>query len=272
MTSYILFNTLIYGSIAFILASYFAYGKYLNASLGSFMILGTYAIIRIVKSGRSRESLIVIVSMIILYIVINFIVLHYFRSEKQRDLFGLIFTFGSAIFLENSTSVLFGPTSTSISVWEISTWYLVIALIVINTTIIYAFHRSYTGKIRKGIYTNTPAIRALWVNTNSMLQKLFMLFLPCLLLIGFVIANESTLRASDNLFYLIKWIGIMIMVWLEKKELIYVGALLYVVMEYLLFIQRWVPLSYKEALILVIILVILLARPQWLFSIRSRKI
>jgi len=54
---------------------------------------------------------------------------------------------------------------------------------------------------------------------------------------SFLILNETNLRASDGLFYLIKGIGIMILVGVAKKEYMYLGALLYVFIEYLLFIQ-----------------------------------
>ncbi len=87
MISYILFNTLIYGSIAFILSTYFGYGKYLNVAVGSFMILGTYTILHILQVGRSRAAVCTIAVMILLYWAINTIVLYYFRNEKQRDLF-----------------------------------------------------------------------------------------------------------------------------------------------------------------------------------------
>ena len=92
MLTYILYNTLIYGSIAFIIASYYAYAKFLNATLGSYMIMGSYAVITIMKHGRTRDSLRIILCMVAFYYIVNFIVIKSFSNEKQRDLFGLIFT------------------------------------------------------------------------------------------------------------------------------------------------------------------------------------
>jgi branched-subunit amino acid ABC-type transport system permease component len=94
MLSYILFNTLIYGSIAFIIASYYAYAKFLNATLGSYMIIGSYAAITIIKYGRAWSSIWIILGMIAFYFIVNMIVVKAFTNEKQRDLFGLIFTLG----------------------------------------------------------------------------------------------------------------------------------------------------------------------------------
>ncbi len=54
----------------------------------------------------------------------------------------------------------------------------------------------------------------------------------------------------------------MIMIGLEKKEYIYLGALVYVALEYIIFIGLGMPIQYKETLILVIILAILLIKPE----------
>lgn len=139
MLTYIFFNTLIYGSIAFALSAYFGYGKYLNVTLGSFMILGTYTVISIIDYGWSRASLAILLAMIACYMMINHIVLHWFPSEKQRDLFGLIFTIGASILVENVTNMIYGPVPTSIHLPTLPRWLLLIVLIAINGLVIYIF-------------------------------------------------------------------------------------------------------------------------------------
>ena len=64
----------------------------------------------------------------------------------------------------------------------------------------------------------------------------------------------------------------MIMVGVEKREYIFLGALMYVAIEYILFIGLGLPIEFKETCILVIILAILLIKPQGLFSIKARQI
>jgi branched-subunit amino acid ABC-type transport system permease component len=64
----------------------------------------------------------------------------------------------------------------------------------------------------------------------------------------------------------------MLLVGIAKKEWMYIGALLYVVVEYLLFIQWGFPMEYKETLILLVILLVLIFKPEGLFMIRKRKI
>lgn len=272
MISYILFNTLVYGGIAFMLSSYFGYAKYLNVTVGSFMILSTYTLAQIVQHGRSAQAVSVCCGLVLLYWLINYIVIRFFPNAKQRDLFWLIFTLGGSLFLGSATNMIYWPLPTSVQWGEISTWRLVAILVAVNLILFYIFHTSYIGKIRKGIYHNTWSIRSLGIKVNSMLHVLFMAFIPCFIALGVLIANEGTLRASDNMFYMIKGLGIMIVVGVEKKQYIFLGALAYVILEYLMFIKWWLPISYKETLILVIILIILLCKPEGLLTTSLRKI
>gem|GEM_PF-4583746 len=50
------------------------------------------------------------------------------------------------------------------------------------------------------------------------------------------------------------------------------GALAYVLIEYLLFITRGLPIAYKESLVLVIILFVLMLKPEGIFSLSKRKL
>ena len=52
---------------------------------------------------------------------------------------------------------------------------------------------------------------------------------------------------------------------MDKRQYVYLGALIYVVyvvIEYLLFITRGLPIGFKETLILLMILLILLVKPS----------
>jgi branched-subunit amino acid ABC-type transport system permease component len=71
---------------------------------------------------------------------------------------------------------------------------------------------------------------------------------------------------------MIKALGIMVLVGTVRKERMFAGALLYVLVEYLLFIERGLPISYKETLILVVILGVLLFKPEGLFTCRKRTV
>lgn len=272
MIPYILFNTLVYWTIAFVLSGYFAYAKYLNLATGSFMILAVYAISVGARSWRSLKNILIVLAAFLLYRLVNHIILQYFKNEKQRDLFWFIFTLGCAILVESSTQIIYGSSPASLDTISISWLRLGTMLICMHILIQYTFAKSYWGKVRQGIYSNTWAIRTLGISVHSMLHLLFSLFFLLSIGLAVLIAQQWAIRPSDHLFYMIKWLGIMILVWVEKRQYVYIGALLYVIVEYLLFIARWSPLGYKEALILVVLLMLLVLRPEGLFSFRQRSI
>jgi branched-subunit amino acid ABC-type transport system permease component len=122
------------------------------------------------------------------------------------------------------------------------------------------------------ISENSGLVRGLGIQTTSFLQKVFAVLLVLLFGIAFILLTETSLRASDGLFYMIKALGVMILVGTARKEYLFLGALLYVVVEYLLFIVGGLPISYKETLILVVILGVLLFKPEGLFSGRKRTV
>ncbi|MEI7477608.1 MAG: hypothetical protein WCJ81_03690 [bacterium] len=58
------------------------------------MIIGAYVGISIIKYGLSLTSVWILLGIVAFYFIVNTIVTRSFRNEKQRDLFGLIFTLG----------------------------------------------------------------------------------------------------------------------------------------------------------------------------------
>lgn len=272
MLSYILFNTLIYGSIAFVLSSYFAYAKYLNLAVTSFMILAVYVLAPDARQWRKIQHIAILVWAFLLYRCVNYITLQYFKNEKQRDLFWFIFTLWCSLLVDNSTAIMYGSSPASLDGIWLSRPQLAVILIGMHFLIAYIFKKSFLGKIWQGIYSNTWSIRTLGISTNTMIHVLCSLFFVGIIWLGLLIAQQWAIKPSDNLFYSLKGIGIMILVGTEKRQYIYLWALLYVLVEYLLFVVWWLPLGYKEALILVIILILLLLKPEWIFSFKQRTI
>ncbi len=88
------------------------------------------------------------------------------------------------------TTIIYGPSPVSTTMRTIDPWMLAVILVVINVIIIYTFHKSYLGKIRKGIYSNISSIRSLGIHTNRMIHRLSIAFIPGLVLLGLLIANE----------------------------------------------------------------------------------
>lgn len=271
MIEYILYNTLIYGTIAFLLASWYAYGKFVNLSLMSWLIVLLYVFNSFLTDWITAKAVLFGVAMMVVYFVVHRIILTHFTNELQRDLFWLIFTLGAALFIENMVNLTFWPTPISNDLFSIWPSFLVGSLIIINILLRHTFESSYLGKLRKGIANSATTIRALWVSVSWWLQWYLRSSVPVLFTLWILITNHTALKASDNLFYLIKWIGLMILVGIDNKQYMYLWALLYVILEYLLFVTFSLPIGYKETLILCIILLVLMIKPTGLFSIYIRK-
>ena len=264
--SYILFNSLVYGIVAFVMMSFFAYIKVLNFALWIVMILLAYIIQIIYSQWINSITITLLIGTIIIYLFINWLILKYFKNTKKRELFGLVFTLGASILLENLVNYIFGPNAVSIWGFSLNNTMMLIGFVLINMWVFYFIKRSFLGKIFKGIFENVNVIKSLGFKTNKNLQ-IFSLFLLLLLWVtAWMLLINWNVRASDALFYLIKGIWIMILVGITKIEYVFVGTLLYVLLEYVLFIKLWLPIAYKETLVLIIMLLVLMIKPQGLFT------
>ena len=270
--SYILLNTIVYGSLAMVIAWFSWFGKILNFSLGAYMIMGWYIIHRIINYWINIENIIMIIIFFGSFLLINRWLLKYFENDKKRDHVWLVLTLWLSIVLENIIGYIYWPTSISLELWQIPTYWFIIIFIILSLFFFYIYRHTIIWTILNAISENSKLVRGLWIRTNKTLQIVFILLLFLLLWAVVLILNESSIRASDGIFYIIKWIGIMILVGISKKEYMFLGALLYVLIEYLLFIKIWFPIAYKETLILLIILAVLLFKPEWLFTLKWRKI
>lgn len=236
------------------------------------MVMGGYIIYNILVHGIWIQTLIVVIWYIVLFLIINRAIFKYFPHDKQKDHVGVLATLGISIVLENLTNYLYGPNSINLNIVTFDRQVLLVLFIILFGLFYYVFKHTLLGAMLRGIEENSTTIKSLGIKANKILQFLFAWMLILLLVVAFIILNETNLRSSDGMFYLIKWIWIMILVGISKKEYMLFGALLYVVMEYILFIQLGLPISYKETFILIVIVSVLLFKPEWLFTFRKRKI
>lgn len=269
--SYILFNTLVYWLIAFVFAGFMAWGKFLNLWIWAIMIVLGYCIQGFVVDWFSWALLASSLGIVVFTIAMNWFIVHSFKNEKQRDLFGLVFTLWISILLENATNYIFGPNSVSFSGMNLSVWFLITLFVCINLAIWYIFGKSYFGTMMKWVYENSKTIQSLWIRVNKTLYWLFFVLFLVLVGVACMVLVEWNMRATDSLFYAIKGIWIMILVWVAQKQYMLWWALLYVLLEYLMFITFWRPIAYKETLILVVILLVLFVKPEGLFSFSKRN-
>jgi branched-subunit amino acid ABC-type transport system permease component len=177
-----------------------------------------------------------------------------------------------SLFLENSINIMYWPASISLSWFDIWLPLLILLFVLLNVLLFYFFSTTLYGKIMKGVFERSTVVSSLWIRVYRLQYILFIILLIILVLVAWLVLVESTMRPSDSLFYLIKGIGISILVWFSQKQRVFVWAMLYVLVEYFFFIYLWRPIVYKESLILIIILFVLIWKPSWLFSFWKRHI
>jgi branched-chain amino acid transport system permease protein len=270
--TYLLFNTIIYGTLALMFSVFFSSGKIMNFALGNYLIGCCYLLYAFITYGFSWATGAILVGFVAFYVLIHWVLLHFFPHDKQRDLVGLVLTLGASMVLENAINYLYGPSSISLSLPHLPLRLLGVIFLFIVGGSFYFFKKSLGGKMLNAISENSGLVRGLGIQTTLFLQGVFMILLVLLFGIAFLLLTETSLRASDGLFYMIKALGIMVLVGTARKEYLFVGALLYVLVEYLLFIVGGFPISYKETLILVVILGVLLFKSEGLFTGRERRV
>ncbi len=270
--NYILQNTIIYGSIAFVLTNIFNNNEYLNFATWMFLVLISYIIHHILTLWFDFWIFITFIWSIIVFYLLDYSIYKFFKSSKKRELFGLIFTLGFSIFAWNFLFFIYWPNTISLNTWKISELWLFIILFLLIVSVYYLYKLSFFWKTLKAIRENDSIINSLWVRT--WLIKTWTIIISFLLLFisSYIILSTSSINPDDNTFFLIKWIWIMIIVWVNKIEYLFVWSFLYVLLEHILFINIWLPVWYKESLVLIIILLILIFKPTWLFNLKFRNI
>lgn len=270
--NYILQNTIIYWSVAFTITNIFNNSNYLNFSIWIFLVLVSYITHHIFTSGLSINIFLLLLWSLVSFYSLDFFILKYFENSKKRELLGLIFTLWFSIFLWNLLFYIYWPNSISLNSWWISITWLVITLFILIILVFYLYKISFNWKILKALSENNKIVNSIWI--NSLPTKAFTILISFifLMLSSYIILNTSSIWPQDAIFYLIKWIWIMIIVWVNKIEYMFVWAFLYVLLEHTLFINLWLPIWYKESLVLLIILLILILKPTWIFSLKFRNI
>lgn len=269
--SYILFNALVYGSIASALSGFFAYAKFLNLSLGSYM-MGAGFVVYLFAMGRSLAASILLSVLVVSYIAFYTLLLRDFAHDKQRDLVALITSLMLWVVLANILQFFFGSRGIFLSVWHIPVWMLLGIFVCVAGGIYYIFEKTHYSIVFKWLFEKAAVIQSLGIPSGTYRHVLYIFWLAALFGISALILHTSGLKAVDGLFYLLKGLAIMILVGIGNKKYIFLWALLYVFVEYVLFIKLWWSIAYKESMIMVVILFVLLFRPEWLFGHKTRSI
>lgn len=271
MIHYILLNTFIYGVLAAALHACLTHTKYINIYLGTVLMWTAYAYAHLLVHGIQRQTIIVTICIYVWLFLIHHIIISYFPIISQRELFALLFTLGADIIWGNILYLTYWPTLITAPWLNLSSLTLGGLLGGIALIHRYFFNKTLFGLKYQALASHAIVLRSIWYRYKNMLLQLMVWIVTFTGMMGIFLVHNQALRASDSFFYLLKALGIAILVWQGKSWYIFVWTLLYVVIEYALFVWLGLPLGYKQALILLIILLVLLLKPQGLFSNIQRQ-
>lgn len=270
---YILLNTVIYGSCALIISEFFSYSKFLHFAVWSYIMVAGYILIFLRKFWLNITNIIMILALIFFFFGVNYLLLKVFPNAKKREQAWLIITLWVSILLENLWNYFYWASAVYTQYSGISNVSLIILLIWLFVVSFYFHKFSYIGKEFKAISEWWKIVHWLWINADYHIQMHSIFLFIIMLLIAYLIINTGSIRMQDGFYYMLKWIWIMMLVGLSRKEWLLLWALIYVLIEYFLFVKLWLPVMYKESLILLIIIFCLLYKPEWLFNWKNfRKV
>lgn len=271
MFEYIFLNTIIYGIIALALSAFYSYWKYLNFSIWIIVILLSYFLNIFFEKWFWIEAFLILFFTFFIYIFFNIFIQNKFPNILKRDLFWLISTLWLTLFIENLIGFIYSSSSISLPNIHFPFYFLLIIFLFLNFSIFYLHKISFFWKIFTGIFENENVKKTLWINIKKFTSVYFSIIFLLLIFVAYLSLTTWSIKPSDWVFFLLKWVWIMILVWIWKMEFIFIWALIYVSIEYFLFIKLWLPIAYKEWFILLIILLTLLIKPSWIFTLKTRK-
>lgn len=198
--------------------------------------------------------------------------MHYFPHQSQRDVFSVMFTLGAAIFVQNLLGFIFGASSISLSFSAFSSPVLIALITCCALLIWYLFQKSITGKIFIASRESHNTVKSLGISLHRFLLFGAWGWLILLLFAAGITLGTGGIRAADGLFYLIIGIGIMVASGSRGITGVFLISGAYACLEYFLFVTMGVPLAYKAALMITLILVLLMIKPEGVFSFRRRTL
>lgn len=271
--SYIFYNTFIYWSIATVLAGFFIYHKFVHFWLWAFLIALCYNIYGYMMGWDIIWQIVISITIIVLYVGLQYLCIFFFPKKQQRDYAGLILTLALSLCIENGIQYIYWPNTISLdqyfSFWPVFFW---VSIIFFFFLIFYFFRIAFIWKIYTSIREKDKVSSSIWIRTNKLTIFVSLFFLIILIITAFLLLSETNIKATDWFYFLVKALGIMLLVWPKNIHMMMVWALLYVTMEYILFVLLDFPLWYRETFTLWLILIILIFKPQGIFSSSQRNI
>lgn len=290
----LLLNALIAGSIYALTSSGLSlvYGlmKILNFSHGHMMMLGAYLLfcaLNIIEINLSFG----LVFVVCLTFIISYVSLHIFILPFLRYSFAvtLVTTLALSTILESSVSMIFGVnvkslnTDFSIVSYEFFGMYITpIQIIIIASAIIVLFllafviHGTPLGRKIRALSENSYAGESIGISKQSVIYIVYILGTMLAAFAGILVAYETNMQPTMGNAYTIKAFAAMILGGLGNLWGTIAGSYILGLIENLSigldFGEYSLPAGYKDAFSFLIILLVLLFKPQGLFNKKSREI
>jgi branched-chain amino acid transport system permease protein len=289
----LLVNALITGSIYALAASglclTFSLLKILNFGHGHLMMVGAYAFLffsvdqelSIPVSAVCTSLCMALVGVVTMAVFIN-------PFRQFSTLLPFVTTLALASMLEALVSIAFGVNVRSLSSgadltsWELGGVFItpIQILIIVSALIIlgvlgYVVHLTGFGRTVRALSENTAAAQSIGIRAQRIHQCVFIVGTALAAYAGILVGYETNLQPTMGSSYTIKAFAAMILGGLGSMWGAVAGSYILGLVENLAigldFGGYSLPAGYKDAFAFVIILGILLVRPQGLFGVRARS-
>lgn len=295
----LLVNALITGSIYALAATGLSltYGllRVLNFAHGHMLMVGAYLFywlaidlnLGLVLSAIGVSLLTVILASIALEIFIN-------PFTKYSSFLPFVTTLALSIMLESIVSMVFGVNVKSLSVgidissmefnntwlWPFTIYVTPIQIIIVSSALVLlgalaaVIHGTSLGRRLRSLSENGPAAQALGVNSKLVTYGVFTTGMLLATYAGIMIGYETNLQPTMGNAYTIKAFAAMILGGLGNIWGTVIGSFILGLVENLSIGLQFgdfsIPAGYKDAFAFMIILLVLMFKPEGLFSRKKR--
>lgn len=258
--TYVVFLTLVYWTLAVIMSRDLGYSKYLSFGLWTLMLWIAYPLHAFVSNTWSAADVLILCCVLGSYFALYVLCNRGFPHERSRELFACVGTIGRMILWENLLTLRYWPVSIRREGVVFSPWAITAVLLGLFFVLLRCTKYTYRWMMYRGLEDRGDVLRTVWISqyrSTTVMHLLSYLLLACIWL---SLTAATQITPWDGLFYRIKAVGILVVAGISNRVRLYPIACIYVILEYRLFVYGWLPLQYKDGIMLLIILCVLLRR------------
>jgi len=270
----------VYALVGLGLTLIFGVAKILNLAHGDLAILGAYAAFWFFTLVRIDPLLSLVLVLPLLSLiglaVQRFVINVAIRDPRFQITASVMITYGLAVFVSNSETLVWGPDYRSITLpysygglsfhGVIFNFPRVITLVAAAATVVFFifFLRTKMGKAIRACTQDREAAWLLGINFDKLATIAFGLSLAASGLAGVLYILNHTLYPAVGLQLTIKGLTVMVLGGIGSVEGAFVGGLLLAIVEAVA--SFTIGNAYRELMSFLILVLVLLARPRGLFG------